>query len=72
MSKEELKEKYNTQLNYFRKNFYKNGVNRQNTEIYIDAAITQLDKLLRIPGVKTILCNRHNKDLSGRSLFTYK
>ena len=57
---EELKEKYNTQLNYFRKNFYKNGVNRQNTEIYIDAAITQLDKLLRIPGVKTILCNRHN------------
>ena len=57
---EELKEKYNTQLNYFKKNFYKNGVNRQNTEIYIDAAITQLDKLLRIPGVKSILCNRHN------------
>ena len=57
---EELKEKYSTQLSYFKKNFYKNGINRQNTEIYIDAAITQLDKLLRIPGVKSILCNRHN------------
>lgn len=57
---EELKEKYSTQLAYFKKNFYKNGINRQNTEIYIDAVITQLDKLLRLPGVKTILCNRHN------------
>ncbi len=57
---EELKEKYNTQLAYFKKNFYKDGINRQNTEIYIDAAITQLDKLLRLPGVKSILCNRHN------------
>lgn len=57
---EELKEKYSTQLAYFKKNFYKNGINRQNTEIYIDAVITQLDKLLRLPGVKTILCNRYN------------
>ena len=57
---DELKEKYSTQLAYFKKNFYKNGINRENTEIYIDAAINQLDKLLRIPGVKSILCNRHN------------
>ena len=57
---DELKEKYSTQLAYFKKNFYKNGINRENTEIYIDAAISQLDKLLRIPGVKSILCNRHN------------
>lgn len=57
---DELKEKYSTQLSYFKKNFYKNGINRENTEIYIDAAISQLDKLLRIPGVKSILCNRHN------------
>lgn len=56
----ELKEKYSTQLAYFKKNFYKNGINRQNTEIYIDAVTTQLDKLLRLPGVKSILCNRHN------------
>ena len=39
----ELKEKYSTQLAYFKKNFYKNGINRQNTEIYIDAVTTQLD-----------------------------
>ena len=56
----ELKEKYSTQLAYFKKNFYKNGINRQNTEIYIDVVTTQLDKLLRLPGVKSILCNRHN------------
>lgn len=65
---DELKEKYSTQLAYFKKNFYKNGINRENTEIYIDAAITQLDKLLRIPGVKSILCNRHNNIDFDKSL----
>lgn len=57
---EELNEKYSIQIAYLKKNFYKNGINRENTERYIDVAITQLDKLLRIPGVKSILCNRHN------------
>lgn len=56
---EDLKEKYSTQLSYFKKNFYKNGSNRDETEKYIDVAISQLDKLLRLPGVKSILCNRH-------------
>ena len=56
---EDLKEKYSTQISYFRKNFYKTGSGRANTERYIDIIISQLDKLLRIPGVKTILCNRH-------------
>ena len=65
---EELKEKYSTQLAYFKKNFYKNGINRENTEIYIDAAISQLDKLLRMPGVKSILCNRHNNIDFDKSL----
>ena len=65
---DELKEKYSTQLAYFKKNFYKNGINRENTEIYIDAAISQLDKLLRIPGVKSILCNRHNNIDFDKSL----
>ena len=65
---EELKEKYSTQIAYFKKNFYKDGVNRKNTEIYIDAAINQLDKLLRIPGVKSILCNRHNNIDFDKSL----
>lgn len=59
---EDLKEKYSTQLSYFKKNFYKNGVNRENTEKYIDIAISQLDKLLKLPGVKSILCNR-NKNI---------
>ncbi len=57
---EELKEKYNVQLAYFKKNFYKNGSGRETTEKYIDVAISQLDRLLRLPGVKTILCNRNN------------
>lgn len=59
-SNEKLKEKYSVQLSYFRKNFYKNGSNRGTTEQYIDIVISQLDKLLRLPGVKSILCNRHN------------
>lgn len=57
---EKLRDKYSTQISYFKKNFYKNGSNRENTEKYIDIAINQLDKLLRLPGVKSILCNRHN------------
>lgn len=65
---DELKEKYSTQIAYFKKNFYKDGINRNNTEIYIDAAINQLDKLLRIPGVKSILCNRHNNIDFDKSL----
>ena len=59
-SNEKLKEKYSVQLSYFRKNFYKSGSNRETTETYIDIVISQLDKLLRLPGVKSILCNRHN------------
>ena len=57
---EELKEKYSIQLEYFKKNFYKNGSNKDNTEKNITLVISQLDSLLRLPGVKSILCNRHN------------
>lgn len=56
---EELKAKYSVQLAYFRKNFYSNGSGRDDTEKHIMASVTQLDNLLRLPGVKTILCNRH-------------
>lgn len=56
---EELREKYSVQLSYFKKNFYKDGSGKQNMEKYIDVAISQLDRLLRLPGVKTILCNRY-------------
>ena len=57
---EELKEKYSIQLAYFKKNFYKDGPGKSNTEKYIYSVISQLDNLLRIPGIKGILCNRNN------------
>ena len=57
---EELKEKYSIQLAYFKKNFYKNSPGKENMEKYIYSAVSQLDNLLRIPGIKNILCNRHN------------
>ncbi len=56
----ELAEKYSLQLGYFKKNFYSNGANKAETEKYINAATTQLDTLLRVQGVKNILCNRSN------------
>ena len=57
---EDLKEKYEVQLTYFKKNFYHNAPGKTNTEKYIYTVTSQLDNLLRIPGVKNILCNRHN------------
>lgn len=59
-SNEELAEKYASQIRYFKKNFYANSVGREQTEKHIYTAISQLDNLLRLPGVKTILCNRTN------------
>ena len=56
----ELAEKYSMQINYFKKNFYAGSSGREETEKYIYIATAQLDNLLRLPGVKTILCNRHN------------
>ena len=56
----ELKEKYNIQLTYFRKNFYHNAPGKSNIEKYLYTIISQLDNLLRIPGIKGILCNRNN------------
>jgi len=56
---EKLKEKYAFQISYFKKNFYKNSSGKENTEKYIFSVVSQLDNLLRMPGVKSILCNRH-------------
>ena len=56
---DELREKYSVQLTYFRKNFYHNAPGKDHIEKYLFSTITQLDNLLRIPGVKSILCNRH-------------
>ena len=56
---QDLKEKYGAQIAYFKKNFYHNGSGKENTEKSIYSAVSQLDNLLRIPGVKSILCNRY-------------
>lgn len=56
----ELAEKYSTQITYFRRNFYANSQGRKETAKYIYLAVAQLDNLLRMPGVKNILCNRYN------------
>lgn len=56
----ELSAQYKLQLGYFRKHFYNDGALRKETEKYVHMAITQLDMLLRIPGLKNILCNRTN------------
>ena len=65
---EELKEKYNTQLVYFKNNFYKDAPNKRNTETFISVVADILDRLLRVPGVKNILCNRHNNINFDKSL----
>ena len=57
---QDLKEKYAVQLAYFKKNFYSDGTAKEMTEKYIYSAVSQLDNLLRIPGVKSILCNRYD------------
>ena len=56
----ELAEKYSSQITYFKRNFYENAPGKAITEQYLYLAVSQLDNLLRLPGVKTILCNRHN------------
>ena len=57
---EELAKKYSIQISYFKKNFYAKSAGREETAKYIYIATAQLDNLLRLPGVKNVLCNRHN------------
>ncbi len=57
---EELSTKYKMQIAYFKKNFYKTGSGRPDTEKFVYSAVTQLDNLLRTEGVRNILCNRTN------------
>ena len=57
---QDLKEKYSVTLAYFKKNFYSDAPGKNSVEKYIYSVISQLDNLLRIPGIKSILCNRHN------------
>ncbi len=57
---EELASQYSILLTYFKKNFYVNSTYKAETEKYISSATTQLDNLLRYPGIRNILCNRTN------------
>lgn len=54
------KEKYHVLLEYFKKNFYHDAPAKSNIEKYIYSVTSQLDNLLRIPGIKGILCNRYD------------
>ena len=55
---EELSKQFAILLAYFKKNFYADSPSRSDTEKYISSATTQLDNLLRYPGIRNILCNR--------------
>jgi len=69
----ELAEKYHLLIAYFEKNFYKPSLNingfeipgtrgsgRKDTERFLYGAITQLNNLLRHPGIKRALCGKDN------------
>ena len=56
----ELAEKYKILIRYFENGFYPDGKNLLNTKRSVSTASTELDNLLRYPGVKNILCNRSN------------
>ncbi len=69
----ELEQKYKLLLAYFEKNFYKPSLNingyeipgtrgsgRKETERFLYGAITQLNNLLRHPGLKKALCGKTN------------
>ena len=56
----EVAEEYAQMLNYFKKNFYKSSPNRQNVEKSLQYAGAILEKMIRYPGTKKIICNRNN------------
>ena len=59
----EIAEEYEVMLKYFKKHFYKNSPGRVSTEKALQYASSILEKLIRNPGVKKIICNR-NKNLN--------
>ncbi len=69
----ELEQKYRLLIAYFEKNFYKPALNingyeipgtrgsgRKETEKFLYGAITQLNNLIRNPGLKRALCGKNN------------
>lgn len=84
----ELANKYKLLIKYFEKNFYKPSLNingyeipgskgsgRKDTERFLYGAITQLNNLVRNPGLKAALCGKQNvidfdKALANGSVIT--
>ena len=64
----DVAENYIPILTYFKRHFYKNSKNREETEKNIDPLLSQLDNLLRIPGVRNVLCNRYKNIDFDKSL----
>ena len=56
----EIAEEYALTIQYFRKHFYESSPRRLQTEKALQYASSIFEKLLRYPGVKTIICNRNN------------
>ena len=56
----EIAEEHESMLNYFKKNFYQGSSGRENTEKALQYASSILEKLIRYPGSKKIICNRNN------------
>ena len=56
----EIAEEYTMTLQYFKKHFYEGSPRRLETEKALQYASSIFEKLLRYPGVKTIICNRNN------------
>src|SRR5574344_914388 len=55
-----LAEQYENQISYFKKNFYHDSPNIDEMQKAVSIPMSQLDTLLRYPGVKSILCNRNH------------
>ncbi len=84
----ELEQKYKLLIKYFEKNFYKPSLNingyeipgtkgsgRKDTEKFLYGAITQLNNLVRNPGLKAALCGKEkiidfDKALANGSIIT--
>lgn len=56
----EVAEEYAIQLNYFKTHFYEDAPKKELTERATQYATMVLEKLIRYPGVKSIICNRKN------------
>jgi len=65
---EDLVQDYQIQIDYFKKNFFKDAQGRTALEENMKTCIATLENLLRNPGVKNILCNRVNNIVYDEAL----